>query len=174
MTRVSSLPPTRRLTTGDLGRKTTVAAAERRLGFAILEPRERPDAVYLLSRPGSKRLTLVYGSVRRPRLLLSEFRGTGTTTYIQKFVEPGTKVERVRIGDAPGIWIGGPHAVLYAAPGTGGVLYSDDPILAGSTLVWERPGGLTLRLEGTLTKAGAERLAGSLREPPGKGTSAGR
>src|SRR5919204_726307 len=160
--RVDRLPPTRRLTGADLGTKTTLAAAERRLGFAILLPRERPDAVYLFDSFGTRRATLVYGSVTKPRLLLSEFRGVGTTKYVQKLVTPGTTVERVRVGGAPGLWFSGPHAVLYELPGKPRQLYTARPLLAGTTLVWERPNGLTLRLEGKLRKGEAERIARSL------------
>jgi hypothetical protein len=161
--RVETLPPTRRLTEADLGTKTTVAAAERKLGFAILEPRERPDAVYVFTDFGNARVTLVYGSVAKPRLLLSEFRGSGTTKFIQKLVGGGAKVERVRIGEAPGLWFAGPHAVIYETPGAPHVAYTSEPLLAGNTLVWERPNGVTLRLEGKLNKNQAERLAGSIR-----------
>jgi hypothetical protein len=161
--RVDTLPPTRRLAAADLGTKTSLAAAERRLGLAVLQPRDRPDAVYVFDGTGSRRVTLVYGSVAKPRLLLSEFRGVGTTNYIQKMVKPGTTVERVRVGDAPGIWFSGTHAVLYELPGEPRNVYTAEPLLAGKTLVWERPNGLTLRLEGKLTKADAERIAKSLR-----------
>lgn len=161
--RVETLPPTRRLTLADLGSKTTIAAAERLLGFEVLQPRERPDAVYVFSQFGNPRVTLLYGSVAKPRLLLSEFRGTGTTKFVQKLVTGGTKVERVRVDEAPGLWFEGPHAVIYEAPNAPRVTYSAEPLLAGNTLVWERPGGLTLRLEGKLTKGDAERLASSIR-----------
>jgi hypothetical protein len=161
--RVDTLPPTRRLTAADLGARTTLAAAERRLGFHVLQLRERPDAVYVVTAYGNPRVTLVYGSVAKPRLLLSEFRGVGVTNYIQKLVAPGTRVERVRIDGAPGLWISGPHAVLYELPGKPRRVYDSEPFLAGNTLVWERSNGLTFRLEGMLTKGDAERLASSAR-----------
>jgi hypothetical protein len=161
--RVDRLPPTRRLTAADLGTKTTLVAAERRLGFTVLLPGERPDAVYLFEAVGSRRVTLVYGTFAKPRLLLSEFRGLGTAKYFEKLVTPGTKVERVRIGGAPGIWFSGPHAVLYRLPDNFRQLYTAKPLLAGNSLVWETSDGLTLRLEGNLTKDDAERIAGSIR-----------
>lgn len=161
--RVTRLPETRRLAASDLGTKTTLAAAQRRLGFALQQPRERPDSVYLQTTIGPPRVTLVYGSAKKPRLLLTEFRGTGTTNFVQKLVGPGTTVERVRVEGNPGLWIAGqPHAVYYTL-GSTRMVYIDEPLLAANTLVWERPGGITLRLEGRLSKGDAIRLAGSLR-----------
>jgi hypothetical protein len=160
---VETLPPTRRLTKADLGTKTTLAAAERRLGFHMLQPRERPDAVYVIAEYGGARVTLVYGSVAKPRLFLSEFRGVGSTKYIQKLVGQGTRVERVQVRGRPGLWFSGPHAVLYELPGYLRGVLNSKPLLAGNTLVWEARHGLTLRLEGMLTKEEAERLARSLR-----------
>jgi hypothetical protein len=160
---VETLPPTRRLTRADLGTKTTLAAAERRLGFHVLQPRERANAVYVFAAYGNARVTLVYGSVAKPRLFLSEFRGVGSANYIQKLVGPETRVERVRVRGRPGLWVSGPHAVLYERPGNPPQVFNSEPLLAGNTLVWEARHGLTLRLEGTLTKGDAERLASSLR-----------
>jgi hypothetical protein len=161
--RVETLPPTRRLTKADLGTKTTLAAADRRLGFHMLRPREQPDAVYVVAAYGNARVTLVYGSVAEPRLLLSEFRGGGPTKYIQKLVDQGARVERVQVRGRPGLWISGPHAVLYELPGYSPQVVNSEPLLAGNTLVWEDRHGLTLRLEAMLTKEEAERLARSLR-----------
>ena len=163
VTYVETLPPTRRLTRADLGTKTTLAAAEPRLGFHLLQPRERPDAVYVFAAYGGARVTLVYGSVAKPRLLLSGFRGVGATKYIQKLVGQGTRVERVQVRGRPGLWISGPHAVLYELPGYSRGVLDSPPLLAGNTLVWEAQHGLTLRLEGMLTREEAERLARSLR-----------
>jgi hypothetical protein len=160
---VETLPPTRRLTEADLGTKTTLAAAERRLGFHMLQLRERPDAVYVFTGYGSVRATLVYGSVANPRLLVSEFRGVGPTRYIQKLVGQGARVERVQVRGRPGLWVSGPHAVLYELPGYSRRVFNSEPLLAGNTLVWEARHELTLRLEGMLTKEEAERLARSLR-----------
>ena len=160
---VETLPPTRRLTKADLGAKTTLATAERRLGFHMLQPRERPDAVYVFAAYRNARVKLVYGSVAKPRLFLSEFRGVGASKYIHKLVGPGTRVERVQVRGRPGLWFSGTHAVLYELPGYPPRVFNSEPLLAGNTLVWEARHGLTLRLEGLLTKEDAERLARSLR-----------
>jgi hypothetical protein len=161
---VEHLPPTRKLSQADLGRKTTLARAAAAAGFDPLTLRTRPDAVYVARTDGSARVTLVYGSVEKPRLLVSEFRGIGVTKFVEKLYGSGTKVEGVRVGSAPGLWLSGaPHAVYYASPENFDVIQINPPLLAGNTLVWERPDDLVVRLEGDLTKAEALKLAKSLR-----------
>jgi hypothetical protein len=162
--RVDELPPTRRLQPADLGRPTTLAAAGRVAGFTLLRLRGRaPDAVYLHYGLSGARVTLVYGSVARPRLLLGEFKGFGTSKFVEKLVDGGTKVERVHVGRAPGLWLSGaPHAVYYGDPEAPRNVYIDEPLLAGNTLVWER-GEVTFRIEGSLSESQAEKLAAKLR-----------
>jgi hypothetical protein len=162
--RVGELPPARPLNSTDLGRLTSFVAATRAAGFELLVPSDRPDAVYVARTDAGPRVTLVYGRSARPRLLLSEFRGSGTRTYLEKLATGGTKVERVTVGGAPGLWLSGaPHAVYFAKPGAPSDVYLDEPFLAANTLLWERPGGFTYRLEGDLSKQDALALANSMR-----------
>jgi hypothetical protein len=162
--RVEHLPPTRRLEPSDLGRRTSFVGATREAGFELLVPRKEADAVYLASAGTGERVTLVYGSVERPRLLISEFRGVGVTDFFEKLVTSGTRVERVQVGGSPGLWLSGaPHAVYFGDPARPDLIHADEPRLAGNTLVWERPGSLTVRIEGELDKDQALALAESLR-----------
>ena len=161
--RVDQLPPTRRAVASDLGTRVSLREARRLLPFEPLRLRAQPDAVFVQRGPGGARLSFVYGAVARPRLTLSEFQGTGVTQYIEKLVGEGTKVERVDVDGEPGLWLSGkPHAVFFENPNEPRLIYPDEPLLAGNTLVWERR-GLTLRIEGDLSKADALRLASSLR-----------
>jgi hypothetical protein len=161
--RVEHLPPTRKVSIADLGRPMTLREARRVLPFAPLVLRERPDRIFVFRGLGGTRVTFVYGDVDRPRLTLSEFRGIGVTKFVEKLVGSGTKVEEVEVDSSAGLWLSGkPHAVYYALPGASSLVFQSLPILAGNTLVWERPDGLTLRLEGRLSKDDALRLANSL------------
>lgn len=157
---VEELPPTRRVAASDLGDRTSVAEAQRRVGFRLRRlPGRAPDSVYIRPVSNGFRVTLVYGSVERPRLLLGEFRGTGTDEYVEKYVASGTKVERVRVDGNPGIWFSGaPHALLYMDPEYPRQVYTDVALLAGNTLVWQ-DGAVTFRLEAKLTKRDALGLA---------------
>jgi hypothetical protein len=155
-----------------LGKRTTLAAAEAQTPFRILLPRARdlgePDAVYLAYPPASGRVALVYGA--RPGiprtdatgvgLLLMEFEARLDEDLLEKTVFEGGTVEPVTIGSKPGYWIGGgPHAVRLIDPG-GGVV--EDPLrLAARTLLWQHH-GVTLRLEGALSKTEAVRLAATV------------
>jgi hypothetical protein len=161
---VEHLPPTRKLSQADLGRKTTLAHAAAAAGFDPLSLDTRPDAVYVARIDGGARVTLVYGSVEKPRLLVSEFRGIGVTKFVEKLYGSGTRVEDVRVGSAPGLWLSGaPHAVYYASPENFDFIQINPPLLAGNTLVWERADDLVVRVEGDLNKAEALKLAKSLR-----------
>jgi hypothetical protein len=162
--RVDKLPPTRRLEATDLGDRTTFAAAQRRARFKLRRlAGSRPDSVYVAPTSTGVRVTLVYGSVDKPRVLLGEFRGVGTAKFVEKYATEGTTIERVRVAGNPGLWFSGaPHAVMYFDPDYPRLIYQDVPLLAGNTLVWES-GALTFRIEGDLSKADALELARKLR-----------
>ncbi len=144
--RVHELPPATR-GPGAIGERLSLADAERRVGFeALLPDLGRPDAVYL--DPGGELLVLLYGEPVRVRL--SEFKAQYS---LEKFVTSEQLVQRVRVDGRRGLWIRGPHVVAE--------LFGQ-PRLSGSALVWQRD-GLTLRLEGRLSKRQALRLASSIR-----------
>jgi hypothetical protein len=149
--RVETLPPAHKLASADLGTRTTMAGAARRADFGLLRLPQPPDSVYVATTDAGARVTFVYGDVERPRLLVSELRGFGVTKFVQKLYGSGTRVERVEVGGEPGLWLSGaPHAVYYGGPDS--LIHADEPVLAGNTLVWERRGGVIVRLEGDLSK----------------------
>jgi hypothetical protein len=170
--RVDRLPdvaPAREL---HLGRRTTLAGAGRaaRLPVVTIRALGGPDAVYFSDRVAGGAVSLVY--VARPGLpastagtgaLLTELGGD-PISFVKKLLTGTTRLESVEIAGEPGFWIQGPHTLgLLDAQGRP---VQQRPRLAGNTLVWLRrlPGGLplTYRLETTLDKAGALRLARSV------------
>jgi hypothetical protein len=159
--RVETLPPARErpLTTG-LGRPLPPEVAARRAGFTMLLPPldEPPERVYV--RAGVLQATLLdvpdVGTV-----LLTEMRGGNQMGLAKKIVDRQTNVTSVSVNGSFGIWItGAPHVFLFEDQ-TGRV-QEVTTRLAGNVLVWEQD-GLTLRLEGELTKARALELARSIR-----------
>jgi hypothetical protein len=138
--------------------------------FALLVPTaagfQRPDSVYLSGDVPGGRVDFVY----RPRrglpaspftnagLLITQFRAD---PMVEKFAKTGTRIERVTVAGGTGYWFAdGAHAFAYLD--RRGTVRQETSRLAGSTLVWAH-GGLTLRLEGQVSKAEALRIATSVR-----------
>ena len=117
----------------------------------MLVPESKPDHAYA----NGDTVTLLWGNPSKPRLLVTELRGTA---FIEKAIQPGTNVEQVRVGGDPGAWIPEPHVVVIRD--ASGVVHDTEPRLAGKTLLWQH-GEVTLRLEGDLSKADALRIARS-------------
>jgi hypothetical protein len=147
---------------GDLGSRTTLERARGRLPFTVRVPSEPTAApqVYLAAAPPGGRVTFFFpSSADRPRLLVTEFLGSQTRTYLQKLLGPGAHAERVRVAGAPGVWLSGrPHGFIYAD--RTGAIRTEDTRLAGNVLLWERD-GVVFRLEGRLAKAAALRVGAS-------------
>jgi hypothetical protein len=157
ITRVERLPdlsPARQL---GLGRRVTLAAAERYFGTVdTVRALGAPDAIYAASGL-PRRVTLVY--VARPDLpagkagvgaLLDELVGDNPLVFVEKLIAGRVPITRVRVNGAPGYFIGGAHALQLP----------DElrPRLAGNTLVWES-GAVTYRLETALDLRRALALA---------------
>lgn len=161
-------PPARPLGEGlDIGRRVTLAEAAEQAGFRVLVPARlgSPDAVHLHALFLGDEVFLVYRpgpglpetSTTGVGALVSEFRGEVNVDYFKK-VGAADQVEFVMVGGEPGYWIRGPHEVGYLDPA--GNFLVDTVRLAGNVLVWER-GDLTLRLESSLTRDEALRIARS-------------
>jgi hypothetical protein len=144
----------------DLGPRTTLPAARKAIGFDPLLPAGLgpPAEVHLRRATPGGELLLLY---RRPRTLISEFRGDLHPSYVGKITPQATTVERLRVGDSPAVWIeGAPHFFFYRDPR--GTLREETLRLAGNVLLVERD-RLLVRLEGDLDRATAVRIAESLR-----------
>lgn len=135
----------------DLGKQVTLDEAKHRASWLRL-PDSKPDSVWVSeSIPGGK-VSLLWGTPANVRLLLTEVSGRA---YIEKIISAGTEVERVKIGNA-GAWFHGPHVVMFQD--REGRFHDSQARLAANTLVWQQ-GGVTLRLEGSLSKDEALRIA---------------
>jgi hypothetical protein len=162
--RVGELPPVR--PRGDLaylGERLPLAEARRRTPFAIREPTldglDDPK-VFVRSWP-TRTVTLVYGDVAEPRLVLTQFRARIEEEYVQKVVGTGTTVQRLTVDGGRAIWLSGePHG--FAFVDARGRFSTDTFYLARNTLIWES-GELTLRIEGELTREQALTIAESVR-----------
>jgi len=157
ISRVESLPQVEPVAL-DLGERVSRAEAERRVGFDVLGiDGEEPDAIYVR---GSRLVSLLYGPLDEPRLLLSQHHAEVWDGFVKKAAGSGTTIEPVTVSGEPGYFVSGdPHFVMYLEDG----LIQDEPAsLAGNTLLWNR-GELLLRLEADITRDEALELAESVR-----------
>jgi hypothetical protein len=155
ISRVESLPQVEPVAL-DLGERVSRTEAERRVGFRILElGDEEPDAIYVR---GNRLVSLVYGPLDAPRLLLSQHRAQVWDGFVKKAAGRGTTIEPVTVSGEPGFFVSGDeHYVMFLEDG----LVHDEPTsLAGNTLLWNR-GELLLRLEADVTRDEALELARS-------------
>jgi hypothetical protein len=154
------------------GHPVTLDDARAAAGFGLEVPTDpslgAPDAVYLDGTGETARVTLLYGP--RPSMppapgspasaLLTQFRGAVNPDAFMKIIQPGTTVENVTVEGASGYWIAGrPHQIFYKS---GGDTVVEEIRLAGNVLIWEHD-GLTFRLETTVDRATALRIAASMR-----------
>jgi hypothetical protein len=103
-------------------------------------------------------VTLVYGSLERPRLLLSQWRGA--PYGFLKVLPHGVPAEPVSLGFGVGYWVPRAHALRYTGPD--GTMHEEGFYLSAPALVWaERV--TTFRLEADISRSEAFELARSLR-----------
>jgi hypothetical protein len=147
----------------ELGERVTLAEARALVPYRLRVLPERrvgaPTAVYIRRRPrGLGMVTLVYGSLERPRLLLSQWRGA--RYGFLKVLPHGAPAEAVSLGFGVGYWVPRAHAFHYTGPD--GAMYEERFYLSAPALVWaERV--TTFRLEADVSRAEALELARSLR-----------
>ena len=145
----------------DLGERVTLAEARRLARYRVLVPAEEADGVYFSPLLPGGQVSFVYGTNGRTRLLVSEFRAGVEEQFIRKAAGPGTRVDRVRVNGGRGFWLeGAPHEFVFLDPQGNPSL--ETLRLARNTLLWEQ-GGLTLRIEGDVTKEEALRVARGMR-----------
>jgi hypothetical protein len=154
----------------DLGEQSTLAAVRRRMPTLALPTIERlgpPDEVWHAPQASGKASLVYTASDDLPPaantpgigLLVQEFAGDGRT-FVEKYLQEGTDVEAVTVGDEQGIFVSGDtHAIWYTAPD--GTEYSEVGRLVGNALIFPR-GDLTIRLEGDLSRDEMLEIANSL------------
>jgi hypothetical protein len=161
ISRVDELPSARANPDWAPGRAVPLATAQASVDFRIRLPRARGDRQVrdvLLDERGGGIVSLVWCC--DPTLVLTQFAGDGSS-YVYKLASQTTTIDRVTVDGKPGYWIAGaPHIVMFRDPK--GVFHDYELRVAGDTLLWVE-GGVTLRLEGRLTKAEALELARSIR-----------
>jgi hypothetical protein len=146
----------------DLGPRVTLTEARRAAGFSILLAHDARlgtlGAIHLAhTAGGGARVTLVY---RGGAVTLTELRGSTGPELVRKLTPPSTPVRRVVVGGQAGLYVGGPHVVLFHD--VSGQIVEDRARPAGRALLWQR-GPLLLRIEADAGLARALQIARSVR-----------
>lgn len=142
----------------DFGQPVGREEAERRVGFRLLDLGEEPDGIYVRA---DRVASIVYGDPKRPRLVLSQLRGSVSTGLVKKMASRDTTIEEVSVDGERGLFIsGGEHIVMFLDEN--GAVTGEPTYLAGTVVLWNR-GPLLMRLEGDLTREEALELARSVR-----------
>ncbi|HEX4734574.1 MAG TPA: hypothetical protein VH247_09195 [Thermoleophilaceae bacterium] len=143
-----------------LGTRVTLDTARAKLGFRPVIPAGLgAPTVYYDPVPSGGQLGLAY-----PRgVVITEVQGH-VGPYLQKFIPPGTTVDRLTIDGDRALWI---HGALhqYAYVDKTGQMRTDSVRTAGDVLLW-RHRDLLVRIEGARSKAQALAIARSAREAP--------
>lgn len=150
----------------DIGSPISLAEVRELVDFEVMVPSAlgEPNEVYL----DRGRVTLLY----RPEAGLPEVGDSGVGLLITQFgarlpeffgkeLGPGSSLEKVTVRGRPGYWIEGEPHLVYLVERSGEVR-EESGRLAGNTLLWEE-GGVTFRLESSLSREEALRVAESLR-----------
>ncbi len=149
---VDRLPEARTRRPLDLGPRTSLADARKRVRYHVLTSSllGPPREVHLLG----DQIAYVYGD---KKLVVLQSRGT----FFAKQVGPGTHVDRIRVNGGEALWISGARH-FFGYIDTGGTTRPAELYLVGNALIWQRH-ELTLRLEGKVSRAEAVRIARSFR-----------
>lgn len=138
-----------------LGQRMSLEEARELSVFGIRVPRrkglEDPD-VY---RGDFGQVSFLYGSEKKPRLLITQLLGTGS---LEKLLQTETDVELINVDGAEGAWLeGGEHVLFFPSVGP------ESQRLVGNVLILERKDGVTVRIEADVPKNVAVRIFRSMR-----------
>jgi len=141
-------------------RRMSLAEARQHVSFPILVPVAlgRPSEVVVSD--GGRVASLIYRRTPHGLVRMDEFAGHLDPVLFQKFVHLGG-VTQVRVNGLKGLWIKGPHVLLYITR-DGASAEASARLTTGNTLIWGTP-QVALRLEGRLSRAAALAIASSAR-----------
>jgi len=153
----------------EIGEPSSLEAARTQTNGTLVPPPVallgEPASVFVLERAGTVQVSYVYlPSADLPEvsdtgvgLLISQFDGTTTDSFIQKQLGPGSSVEYTEVNGQRAFWLtGAPHVFAYERPD--GNIDQETIRLAANVLIWEID-GKTLRIESSLDLSTATRLA---------------
>jgi len=141
-------------------RRMSLAEARQHVSFPILVPAAlgRPGEVVVSD--GGRVASLIYRRTPYGQVRVDEFAGHLDPVLFQKFVHLAD-VTQVKVNGRRGLWIKGPHELLYITR-DGTPAAASARLTTGNTLIWGTR-QVALRLEGNLTRTAALAIASSAR-----------
>jgi hypothetical protein len=141
-------------------RRMSLAEARRHVSFPILAPAALgPPSEVVVSDRG-RVASLIYWETRYGLVRMDEFAGHLDPVLFQKFLHFG-HVTQVRVNGLKGLWIKGPHELVYVTR-DGTPAAASARLTTGNTLIWGTR-QVALRLEGDLSRTAALAIASSAR-----------
>lgn len=141
-------------------RPMSLEQARHQVSFPILVPAALGPPGEVVVSDGGRVASLIYRRTPYGLVRLDEFAGHLDQVYFRKIV-PLSEVTQVKVHGTRGLWIKGPHELVYITR-EGYSAVASARLTTGNTLVWGTR-QVALRLEGNVGKAAALTIAGSAR-----------
>ena len=139
-------------------RRMSLEQARHQVSFPILVPAALGQPGEVVVSDGGRVVSLIYRRTPYGLVRMDEFAGYLDQVYFQKIID-FRDVTRVEVTGAKGLWIKGPHELVYITrDGTPAI--ASARLTTGNTLIWGTR-QVTLRLEGNLGKTAALAIANS-------------
>jgi len=139
-------------------RRMSLEQARHQVSFPILVPAALGQPVEVVVSDGGRVVSLIYRRTPYGLVRMDEFAGYLDQVYFQKIID-FRDVTRVEVTGAKGLWIKGPHELVYITrDGTPAI--ASARLTTGNTLIWGTR-QVALRLEGNLGKTAALAIANS-------------
>jgi hypothetical protein len=141
-------------------RQMPLEQARHQVSFPILVPATlgRPGEVVVSD--GGRIASLIYRRTPYGLVRLDEFAGHRDQVYFRKIV-PLSEVTQVEVNGTRGLWIKGPHELVYITR-DGSSAAASARLTTGNTLIWGTR-RVALRVEGNFGRAAALTIASSAR-----------
>jgi hypothetical protein len=138
----------------------SLAQARRQVSFPILVPAALGRPAGVVVSDGGRVVSLIYRRTPYGLVRMDEFAGHVDRVYFEKlaYVSDATQV---RVNGTEGLWIKGPHDLLYITR-DGAPADASARLTSGNTLIWSTR-QVALRLEGNLSQTAALAIADSAR-----------
>ena len=134
--------------------------ARHQVSFPIVVPTGLGQPAQVVVSDGGRVLSLIYHRAPYGVVRIDEFAGQLDQIYFEKLVS-FSDVTQVEVDGHAGLWIKGPHDLMYIAR-DGTPMVASARLTTGNTLVWGTR-QVAVRLEGNLSKTTALAIANSAR-----------